>query len=132
MKFWYKTSSSIPEANREVLGYNENWIDVEKNPEGICICFITDEGYWNINQFCMECDEYHLRMSREAIEVELPDYEDNEDFFVDKPTHWIEKNNAYNLDVLFSLLFKEIKHGDQDYQDWLEDKMAQFLLNVKQ
>lgn len=31
----------------------------------------------------------------------------------------------------FKELFEEIKHGDQEHQDWLENKMNEFSENIK-
>lgn len=49
----YNVSNTLPEINTPVLGYNEEWIDEELNPNGICECFLSDTevNTWHIAQW---------------------------------------------------------------------------------
>ena len=40
-------------------------------------------------------------------------------------------NQVDSFVPIFRELFDEIKHGDQEHQDWLENKMNQFLINLR-
>lgn len=40
----------------------------------------------------------------------------------------MENNNIVEI---LRELFQEIKHGDQDHQDWLENKIEQFIIKKK-
>lgn len=35
------------------------------------------------------------------------------------------------LKNIFDQLFEEIKHGDQEHQDWLKKKLDDFLINYE-
>ncbi len=52
--YWHKTSEEAPEEGIEVLGYSENWIDEDFNPNGTRICYFDDFGWhsakWNAEQ----------------------------------------------------------------------------------
>ncbi len=87
-KGWKLVSEEKPETGIEILGYSPDWIDEDFNPDGICLCFLMDEGYWIVAKWCGQHDEWHTR----------PTGEDNwEGAIYDKPiyapTHWMPKPN---------------------------------------
>lgn len=52
--------------------------------------------------------------------------------YVDLNINLMKENySKEEISKLFSDLFQEIKHGDQEHQDWLEDKIKQFLNKLK-
>ena len=71
---------SIPNSDTEVLGYNKKWEDEDHNPDGICMCFVSDDGVWTVSMWCGTCNEWH------AMSTDDPNIPE----FVG-PTHWREK-----------------------------------------
>lgn len=51
---WQKVSEKMPEMGVEVIGYNQDWVDEDFNPNGTRVCFYDDTGWysakWNNDQ----------------------------------------------------------------------------------
>ena len=56
---FYSVNVLLPEVGLEVLGFSQEWIDEDSNPEGVCVCFLDGEGDWYIAQWCLTHDEWH-------------------------------------------------------------------------
>lgn len=84
---WFKTEEDKPEVGREVLGFNQEWVDPDFNPEGICMCFVDDDGDWTIAKWCNQHDEWHTRNTN-------PEKEDADQYEkpIEAPTHWKYKD----------------------------------------
>jgi len=68
----------------EVLGFNKSWINEDFNPDGICMCFLGDDG-WTIAKWCGSCDEWHTRVSNpDCVLIESEPA-------IDAPTHFMFK-----------------------------------------
>lgn len=102
----------IPQEQGEVLGQNDKWID-EYNSHGIRVGFIGGDGdfisaKWDNNQ-----DTYFNQYGM--------------------PTKWMKLPVKYErLEKIFDALFEEIKHGDSEHQDWLRNKLNDFLQKLIQ
>lgn len=72
-----------PVTNQEVLGWNKYWVNEDYNPDGICLCFLDDEGVWTIAVWCGTHDEWH------TWEHNIP-YKDRNGI-KPAPTHWRPK-----------------------------------------
>lgn len=80
---WFQVMADPPESGKEVLGYNETWVDEDFNPDGICLCYLTDTGYWDVAKWCGIHDEWHTRPTGQD-QWEKDKYKD----FLLPPTHW--------------------------------------------
>jgi hypothetical protein len=79
MRFWTSIKKKLPPLGREVVGWNESWLNDDFNPRGTCACFLTDSG-WVISWWCSDCDEYHTKRPGQMSEGE---------FDPGEPTHWV-------------------------------------------
>lgn len=65
--------------------------------------------------------------------------DENGDFYIiphsnsifENVTHWRYISFENDATKLFSDLYNQIKHGDDEHQQWLKDKMDEFLENYK-
>lgn len=80
---WFNPDIIMPEEGEEVLGYNKEWIDEDFNPDGICVCYATNEGYWDVAKWCGLHYEWHTRPTG-AGQWE----EDKYEMALAAPTHW--------------------------------------------
>lgn len=60
---WKLVLVEKPEHCIEVLGYHPDWVDEDFNPDGICLCFLMDEGEWTVAKWCGLHDEWHTRLT---------------------------------------------------------------------
>lgn len=82
-----RVENKHPPFNTEVIGYSKEWIDKDYNPDGMCVCFLFDDGVtWAIAKWCGDHDEWHTRMTDEEGEGNNR-YEN----IILPPTHWIHK-----------------------------------------
>lgn len=84
--FYMPTETDKPDTGIEVFGYNEAWKDEDFNPEGVSVCFLTDEGFWYVAYWCNQHDEWHTRPTGEE-QWDKEKYES----FLPPPTHWKKK-----------------------------------------
>ena len=82
---WFKTDIITPSvSDGEVLGFNKEWIDEDYSLDGICLCFIDDEGEYFILKWCGYHDEYHTKYTGDSEEnLKSKQYEK-----INPPTHW--------------------------------------------
>lgn len=57
--YWHKTSEELPNDELgEVLGYSPNWINEDFTPDGIRVCFLSDDGWvsamWSNEHDCYD------------------------------------------------------------------------------
>jgi hypothetical protein len=45
--------------------------------------------------------------------------------------HYFEKDLKTLISGLFNKLYDQIKHGDEEHQAWLKNKIEEFLINEK-
>lgn len=121
LKYWNKTNEIKPEVGLEVLGFSKSWIDEDFNPDGIRACFLNEneDGYWMIAGWDACNDLWTTRYSENVFEEE--GYEPS-----DPPTYWTTKDGNDFLQKALKDLFDQCKHGDQEHQDWLENKFRMF------
>jgi len=72
-----------PENGMEVFGFNPSWIDEDYSLDGVCMCFMDDEGMWTITKWCGYHDDYHTYYSVK--------WGDGEIKVAEPPTHWLPK-----------------------------------------
>lgn len=96
---WYKVSEKMPEMGVEIIGYNQDWVDEDFNPNGTRVCFYDDTGWysakWSNDQDsystvgCMrsECSEDNCEFSNSCKSK-------------NGPTHWIPMPKMENVEII--------------------------------
>lgn len=83
MLMWIETKNDLPPVCTEVLGWHPAWVDEDYNPEGVCVCFLTDDDAdtWMVSVWDNEQDTWqdHTTGMRKYNE-QTP-----------MPTHWMQK-----------------------------------------
>lgn len=82
---WIDLKEQQPEAGREVLLYNEKWINEDYNPNGIRIGWFGDVSGWVSAYWCNYHEEYHTRDSVDDDKQFTDSEAENQ-----VPTHWME------------------------------------------
>ena len=84
MQNWYDAIANPPKDGEEVMGYNKEWIDLDFNPSGTCLCFIS-AGDWTIASWDSAAEWWVTRYSGAQY--------DNRNF-KEAPTNWMPKPAA--------------------------------------
>lgn len=96
---WYKVSEKTPEMGVEIIGYNQDWVDEDFNPNGTRVCFYDDTG-WYSAKWSNDSDSYStVGCMRSGCS------EDNCEFInicnsKNGPTHWIPMPKMENVEII--------------------------------
>lgn len=96
---WYKVSEKTPEMGVEIIGYNQDWVDEDFNPNGTRVCFYDDTG-WYSAKWSNDQDSYStVGCMRSGCS------EDNCEFSnscksKNGPTHWIPMPKMENVEII--------------------------------
>ena len=106
---WKQTEKHpILQEYGEILGQSDDWIHPDFNITGIRVGFIGGDGDFISAKWYDSGDTY---LNGEGM-----------------PTKWMKIPIKYDrLEKIFDTLFEEIKHGDAEHQEWLRNKMNDFL-----
>jgi hypothetical protein len=97
---WISIRNEKPDIGIEVIGYSEDWIDEDYNPEGTNMCFLNEHpetGYWVIAKWCGQHDEYHTRYSHAWWDTENESNEITMGKIMNPPIYWQYKPSKPNI-----------------------------------
>lgn len=91
---WVKyEKESLPPCGIEVLAYNSKWVDIDFNPKGIRIGFLSEDGF--ISAYWWDYQDCYITISKSICK-------DNKDFYINaidntEPEYWMEIPN-FNIE----------------------------------
>lgn len=109
---WKQTiENPILQEDGEVLAQSDSWIHPDFNVSGIRVGFIGGDGEFISARWYDSGDTY---LNGEGM-----------------PTKWMKIPIQYErLEIILNRLFDEIKHGDEEHQAWLKNKINVFIENL--
>lgn len=84
---WKNYKADPPELDKEIIGFNPNWINEEFNPNGTRLGFLSENGFISAHWWNMQ--DTYITISKSEIESEGKIFSKKLKDNID-PTYWIE------------------------------------------